>query len=148
LQISEYCLNRTKYFWNKYLLFVCTNESQWFVVNCFDEFHLRVLILLRFKYIYLSSIVKQVLATYINHFQVRFLEPTTTAAISKIMVETRDLYLKRSNNKNMFYFNRQTTVNNSILNFFAFVKFLERYYGSCYYSISRYMRLVLRCGAN
>jgi hypothetical protein len=31
-----------------------------------------------FKHIYLSSIAKQVLATNIKHFRVRFLEPTTT----------------------------------------------------------------------
>jgi hypothetical protein len=31
-----------------------------------------------FKHVYLSSIAKQVLATYINHFQVHLLEPTRT----------------------------------------------------------------------
>jgi hypothetical protein len=42
-----------------------------------------------FKHIYLSSIAKQVLATYINHFRVRFLEPTSTGVIWRNMVVTR-----------------------------------------------------------
>jgi hypothetical protein len=37
--------------------------------------------------IYLSSIAKQVLATYINHFLVSFLEPTSTGAIWRIIWE-------------------------------------------------------------
>ena len=34
-----------------------------------------------FKHIYLSLLVKQILATYINHAQVRFLEPTSTGVM-------------------------------------------------------------------
>ena len=33
------------------------------------------------KHIYFSLTVKQVLAAYINHYQVRFLEPTNTGVI-------------------------------------------------------------------
>ena len=41
-----------------------------------------------FKLIYFSSIVKQVLTTYLNHSQVCFLEPTSTGVIWGIMVVT------------------------------------------------------------
>jgi hypothetical protein len=34
-----------------------------------------------FEHIYLTLIAKQVLATYINHFRVRFLEPTSTGVV-------------------------------------------------------------------
>jgi hypothetical protein len=42
-----------------------------------------------FKHIYFSSIVKQIFATYINRFRVRFLEPTSTGVIWRNMVVTR-----------------------------------------------------------
>ena len=35
-----------------------------------------------FKFIHLSSIVKQVLTTYLNHSRVRFLEPASTGVIT------------------------------------------------------------------
>jgi hypothetical protein len=43
--------------------------------------HIIICLQVRFKHIYLSSIARQVLASYMNHFRVRFLEPTSTRVI-------------------------------------------------------------------
>jgi hypothetical protein len=43
-----------------------------------------------FKHIYFSSIAKQVLATYINHFRVQILETTSTVVIWRYMLEPND----------------------------------------------------------
>ena len=59
------------------------------VVEFFEWCFPLMIILFQFKHIYFSSIEKQVLATYINHSRVRFLEQTSTGVVWGNMVVTR-----------------------------------------------------------